>query len=98
ARAPRRPRRSIAESLEVAHARHVLRRPQGLSDWPPRTHTPRVSDVNPDGKLLAEEDRLWTELHGLIDGLRSDQVEQIGYFAEGWSADALVGHIWSWCL
>jgi len=55
-----------------------------------------VSDANPDGKLLAEEGRLWTELHGLIDGLPSDQVEQVGYFAEGWSAKDLIGHIGSW--
>ena len=55
-----------------------------------------MSDVNPDGKLLTEEERLWTQLHGLIDGLRSDQVEQIGYFAEGWSAKDLIGHIGSW--
>ena len=55
-----------------------------------------MSDANPDGKLLAEEGRLWTELHGLIDGLPSDQVEQVGYFAEGWSAKDLIGHIGSW--
>ena len=55
-----------------------------------------MSDANPDGKLLAEEGRLWSELYGLIDGLPSDQVEQVGYFAEGWSAKDLIGHIGSW--
>jgi hypothetical protein len=55
-----------------------------------------MSHTGPDGELLAEEDRLWTELRGPIDGLPSDQVEQVGYFAEGWSAKDLIGHIGSW--
>jgi hypothetical protein len=55
-----------------------------------------MSHAGPDGELLAEEDRLWTELRGLIEGLPSDQVEQVGYFAEGWSAKDLIGHIGSW--
>jgi hypothetical protein len=49
-----------------------------------------------DGKLFDEEDRLWTELRGLIDGLPADQVEKVGYFDEGWSAKDLIGHIGSW--
>jgi hypothetical protein len=49
-----------------------------------------------DGKLFDEEDRLWTELRGLIDGLPTDQVETVGYFEEGWSAKDLIGHIGSW--
>ena len=46
--------------------------------------------------LLGEEDRLWTELHALVDSLPRDRVDEPGYFAEGWSAKDLVGHIGSW--
>ena len=45
---------------------------------------------------MAEEERLWTELHGLVDSLPVDKVEAPGYFAEGWSAKDLVAHIGSW--
>ena len=31
---------------------------------------------------LAEEDRLWTELHALVDSLPRDRVDEPGYFAE----------------
>jgi hypothetical protein len=55
-----------------------------------------VSQAIPDGALFAEEDRLWTELRSLIDGLPDDQVDKTGYFAEGWSAKDLIGHIGSW--
>jgi len=47
-------------------------------------------------QLLAEEDRLWTELHGLVDSLPPNLVGEPGYFAEGWSAKDLVAHIGSW--
>ena len=47
-------------------------------------------------ELLAEEDRLWTELHGLVDALPPDLVAEPGYFVEGWSAKDLVAHIGSW--
>jgi hypothetical protein len=50
----------------------------------------------PDPALRAEEDRLWTDLHELVDSLPVDQVEMPGYFEEGWSAKDLVGHIGSW--
>lgn len=46
--------------------------------------------------LLQEEERLWTELHTLVDSLPRDKVDEPGYFAEGWSAKDLVGHIGSW--
>jgi hypothetical protein len=46
--------------------------------------------------LLDEEDRLWAELHSLVDSLPEDRVTTPGYFAEGWSAKDLVGHIGSW--
>jgi hypothetical protein len=45
---------------------------------------------------MAEEERLWTELHRLVDSLPEDEVEEPGYFAEGWSAKDLVAHIGSW--
>ena len=47
-------------------------------------------------ELLAEEDRLWTELHSLVDALPPDLVGEPGYFVEGWSAKDLVAHIGSW--
>ena len=31
---------------------------------------------------MAEEDRLWTELHDLVDALPRDKVEEPGYFEE----------------
>jgi len=47
-------------------------------------------------ELLAEEDRLWTELHELVDSMPHDKVDEPGYFIEGWSAKDLVAHIGSW--
>jgi hypothetical protein len=55
-----------------------------------------VSQPDPDRELLAEEDRLWTELHDLVDSMPADKVEGPGYFAEGWSAKDLVAHLGSW--
>ena len=46
--------------------------------------------------LLADEDAGWSELSGLVDSLRSDQVERPGYFPEGWSVKDLVAHVGSW--
>lgn len=45
---------------------------------------------------LADEARLWTELQELVGSMPLDQVDRPGYFAEGWSAKDLVGHIGSW--
>jgi Mycothiol maleylpyruvate isomerase N-terminal domain len=45
---------------------------------------------------MAEEERLWTELHGLVDSLSRDEVGAPGYSVEGWSAKDLVAHIGSW--
>ena len=45
---------------------------------------------------MAEEERLWIELHGLVDSLPPDEVIEPGYFEEGWSAKDLVAHIGSW--
>jgi Mycothiol maleylpyruvate isomerase N-terminal domain len=55
-----------------------------------------MSQTGSDGALQEEEDRLWAELRQLIDGLPADQVERVGYFAEGWSAKDLIAHIGSW--
>jgi hypothetical protein len=59
-------------------------------------HTGRVSQSGPNRELIAEEDRLWTELHDLVDSMPADKVEEPGYFTEGWSAKDLVAHIGSW--
>ena len=56
----------------------------------------RVSQQGPDRELIAEEDRLWAELHELVDSLPQDKVAEPGYFEEGWSAKDLVAHIGSW--
>jgi Mycothiol maleylpyruvate isomerase N-terminal domain len=58
----------------------------------PRTGT----DGRSAEDLRSEEERLWGDLHSLVDSLPRDEVEQPGYFAEGWSAKDLVGHIGSW--
>ena len=55
-----------------------------------------MSQPSPDLELLGEEERLWAELHGIVDSLPEDKVEEPGYFAEGWSAKDLVAHIGSW--
>ena len=55
-----------------------------------------MSQSDADRELLAEEDRLWKELHDLIDTLPAGKVEEPGYFEEGWSAKDLVAHVGSW--
>jgi Mycothiol maleylpyruvate isomerase N-terminal domain len=55
-----------------------------------------MTSTQPDPTLLVEEDRLWTELHGLVDSLPEHLVGTPGYFVEGWSAKDVVGHIGSW--
>jgi hypothetical protein len=47
-------------------------------------------------RSLVAEDAGWDELHALIDSLTPEQAERPGYFAEGWSAKDLLGHIGSW--
>jgi hypothetical protein len=56
----------------------------------------RVSQPGPDRELLAEEDRLWSDLHDLVDSMPEDDVAKPGYFAEGWSAKDLIAHIGNW--
>ncbi len=55
-----------------------------------------MSQPSRRSELLAEEDRLWTELHSLVDSLPRDKVDEPGYFIEGWTAKDLVAHIGSW--
>lgn len=47
-------------------------------------------------QLRADEERIWEELHLLVDSLPVDKVDQPGYFQEGWSAKDLIAHIGSW--
>jgi hypothetical protein len=55
-----------------------------------------MSDPNEKRALMEQEEREWIELHGLVDQMPSDRVEEPGYFVEGWSAKDLIGHIGSW--
>jgi hypothetical protein len=59
-------------------------------------HTWSVAQPGPDRELMAEEERLWTDLHALVDSLPADKVGEPGYFAEGWTAKDLIAHIGSW--
>jgi hypothetical protein len=61
----------------------------------PGRHTVGVTHP-PDQELFDEEDRLWTQLNGLVGSLPLDEVTKPGYFQEGWSAKDLIGHIGSW--
>jgi hypothetical protein len=47
-------------------------------------------------QLFDDEERLWGDLHALVDSLPWDKVDEPGYFAEGWSAKDLVAHLASW--
>jgi hypothetical protein len=47
-------------------------------------------------ELQADEDRGWTEFHALLESLTPDQLEQPGYFNEGWSGKDLMAHVGSW--
>jgi hypothetical protein len=62
----------------------------------PAREEPDLSKGRSQDKLMAEEERLWTELHVLVDSLPEDMVERPGYFSEGWSVKDLVAHIGSW--
>jgi GTPase len=65
-------------------------RPEG------RGHPAPPSSMAIKRKWLAAEDRGWTEYHELIDSLTPQQMEQPGYFPEGWSVKDLMAHIASW--
>ncbi|HEX5913240.1 MAG TPA: maleylpyruvate isomerase N-terminal domain-containing protein [Rubrobacter sp.] len=50
----------------------------------------------PTSELLAAEDAGWDELHALMDSLTPEEMEEPGYYREGWSAKDLYAHIGSW--
>jgi hypothetical protein len=47
-------------------------------------------------ELLSAEDVGWTEFIGLVETLTAEQMEEPGYFTEGWSVKDLLGHIGGW--
>ena len=47
-------------------------------------------------EVLAEEERLWNELHAVLDSLTEQEALEPGYYPEGWSAKDVLGHIGSW--
>jgi Mycothiol maleylpyruvate isomerase N-terminal domain len=47
-------------------------------------------------ELQAEESQGWIGLNGLIESLTPAQMEEPGYFREGWSVKDLTAHIGSW--
>jgi hypothetical protein len=47
-------------------------------------------------RLMAEEDRGWSRLIALIDGLGPDDAVRSGYFEEGWSAKDALAHVGTW--
>ena len=47
-------------------------------------------------ELLRSEDAGWSELIGLIESLSPAEMEQPGYYPEGWSVKDLMAHIGSW--
>jgi hypothetical protein len=55
-----------------------------------------MSKTDRTDQLVADEERLWAEVHTLVDSLAAGTVEEPGYFIEGWSAKDLIGHIGSW--
>ena len=47
-------------------------------------------------ELLALEDAGWTEFLGLVESLSAEQMEEPGYFPEGWSVKDLLAHVGGW--
>lgn len=45
---------------------------------------------------LAGEAEAWHQLHALIDRVTPDIAELPGYFAEGWTAKDVIGHLGAW--
>jgi len=68
--------------------------PRAERALPRGRHTAAVDA--PNRELMREEDRLWRELHELVDSMPPDAATRPGYFEEGWSAKDLVAHIGSW--
>ena len=55
-----------------------------------------MAEASAKRELMVDEDRLWIELHDLVDSLPQDRVTAPGYFEEGWSAKDLVAHLGCW--
>lgn len=47
-------------------------------------------------ELLAVEDQGWAEFLGLVESLSPDEMQEPGYFPEGWSVKDLLAHISGW--
>jgi hypothetical protein len=47
-------------------------------------------------ELAAAEDARWKEFDELLESLTPEQLEEPGYFREGWSAKDLMAHMGSW--
>jgi hypothetical protein len=47
-------------------------------------------------ELQAAEDAGWMEFLDLVESLTGEQMEEPGYFPEGWSVKDLIAHIGSW--
>jgi len=47
-------------------------------------------------ELQAAEDAGWMEFLDLVESLTAGQMEEPGYFPEGWSVKDLIAHIGSW--
>ena len=47
-------------------------------------------------ELLEEEERLWDELHALVDTLDEKDAVSPGYYEEGWTVKDVLAHIGSW--
>jgi hypothetical protein len=48
------------------------------------------------GELIAAEDAAWAEVRAVITALVSPQLEEPGYYPEGWSVRDMIAHIGSW--
>jgi hypothetical protein len=74
----------------------AVRDNRGNIPVPGHGHTVAVAEDRSTRRLIADEERIWQELHLLVDSLPADRVDQPGYFQEGWSAKDLIAHIGSW--
>jgi hypothetical protein len=47
-------------------------------------------------ELSRAEDKGWSELNGLVESLTVDQIEERGYYLEGWTVKDLLAHLAAW--
>jgi hypothetical protein len=62
----------------------------------PEANPQMMASVNLKRELAASEDAGWTEFNGLIESLTPAQMEEPGYYPEGWSVKDLMAHVGSW--